>query len=77
MLYLKSDKMEYLWLLLQCTRVMQPATYCIQLFSYRVSDTSGRTKPIVDMKTKVAFQYKLSILKRNFCFHVNDRFGPI
>ena len=39
-------------------------------------DTSGRTKPTVDMKTKVAFQYNLFILKHNFCFHVNDRFGP-
>ena len=28
------------------------------------------------MKTSVVFQYKLFILKCNFCFHVNDRFGP-
>ena len=43
---------------------------------YVQGDTSGRTKPDVDMKTKVVFQYKLFILKHNFCFHVNDRFGP-
>ena len=38
--------------------------------------TSGRTKSPVDIITKVAFQYKLFILKRNFCFHANRRFGP-
>ena len=31
-------------------------------------DTSGRTKPPVDIKTKVVFQYKEHILKRNICF---------
>ena len=33
-------------------------------------DTSGRTKPPVDIKTKEL------ILKRNCCFDVNGRFGP-
>ena len=30
-------------------------------------DTCGRTKPPVDIKTKVAFHYRLFILKRHFC----------
>ena len=38
-------------------------------------DTSDSSKPHVDINTKLAFQYKLLILKRNFCFDVNRRFG--
>ena len=36
----------------------------------------GRTEPPVHIEIKVAFQHKLFILKRNFCFDVNRRFGP-
>ena len=39
-------------------------------------DKSGKTKPPVDIKTKVAFQYKRLILKRNFYFDVKGRVGP-
>ena len=53
-----------------CDMCMGRFRYCLQ------GDTSGRTKPIVDMKTKVVVQYKLYKLKRNWCFNVNDRFGP-
>ena len=35
------------------------------------------THQVVDIKTKAAFQYKLFILKRNFCFHVNGKFPQI
>ena len=38
-------------------------------------DHSGGSQPPVDIKTKVAFQYKPLILKHNFCFHVNGRLG--
>ena len=38
---------------------------------YRVT----HPQPPVDTKTKVAFQYKGLILKRNFCFDVNRRLG--
>ena len=34
-------------------------------------DHSGSSQPTVDIKTKVVFQYKPFILKRNFCVHVN------
>ena len=39
-------------------------------------DTSGRTKPPVDIKAKVAFQYNLFTLKHTSCFDFNGRFGP-
>ena len=44
-------------------------------------DTSGRTKPPVDLKTKVVFygfsiKTKELILKRSFCVDVSGRFGP-
>ena len=39
-------------------------------------DPSGWSKPPVDIKTNVAFQYMLLKLKRNFCFDVNRRLGP-
>ena len=39
-------------------------------------DTSGRTKPPVDIDVKVAFYYKGLLLKRNFQINVNGRFGP-
>ena len=48
----------------------------IQLYPAVQGDTSGRIKPPVDIKAKDVFQYKLFILKRNFCFDVNGRFGP-
>ena len=38
-------------------------------------DTSGSVQPLVDIKTNVAFKYMLLILKQNFCFDVNGRFG--
>ena len=38
-------------------------------------DTSGRTKPPVDIEVKVVFYYKDPILKRNFQINVNRRFG--
>ena len=38
-------------------------------------DTSGGFQPTVDIRTKVAFQYMLLILKHNFCFYVNMRLG--
>ena len=50
---------------------------CGQTMYHIQGDTSGRTKPPVDIKTKVAFQYMLFILKRNFCFDVNRRFGRV
>ena len=37
-------------------------------------DPSGSSKPIVDIDLKVAFYYKVLILKRNFHINVNDRF---
>ena len=41
---------------------------------YLQGDHSGCVKPPIDTKTKVAFQYMVLILKRNFCFDVNGRF---
>ena len=41
--------------------------------TYRVTIRSSQ--PPVDIKTKVAYQYNPSILKCNFCFHVNGRLG--
>ena len=38
-------------------------------------DHSGCSQPPIDIKTKVAFQYKPLILKHNFCFLVNGRLG--
>ena len=35
-------------------------------------DTSGCSLGFVEVKTKVAFQYMLLILKRDFCFDVNN-----
>ena len=37
-------------------------------------DHSGCVRPPVDIKTNVAFQYMLIILKHNFWFHANGRF---
>ena len=38
-------------------------------------DPSSCSQPPVDIKTKVAFQYMLLILKHNFCCDVNSRLG--
>ena len=47
-------------------------------FSYMhiQGDHSGCAKPPVDIKTKVPFYYEAHVLKQNFCFEVNGRFGP-
>ena len=43
---------------------------------YRVQgDPTGCFPVFVDIKTKVAFQYMLLTLKRNFCFDVNNTWG--
>ena len=38
-------------------------------------DQAACSKPPVDTKAQVAFQYMSVILKRNFCFDGNGRFG--
>ena len=37
-------------------------------------DHSAFSKPLVDIKMKVLFQYEALVLERNFCFGVNGRF---
>ena len=41
------------------------------LMPYLTGDHSGCVMGCVDIKTKVAFYYKVHILKRNLCFDVN------
>ena len=52
--------------------------FSIILYSSDIQgDTSHCSLGSVDVKTKVAFQYKEHILKRNFCFHVNRTKGTM
>ena len=58
-----------------------PTTRVLRAFHHQTitilqGDTSGMTKPPIDIKTKVALRYKIFILKCNFCFDVNESFGP-
>ena len=50
---------------------------CVEIWDsimiFLQADHSGSSQPPVDIKTKVAFQY--TILKWNFCFHINVRLG--